>query len=85
MSLGQRACVFGCLMFTFSISGLFLPQAFSRSSYPGAVSQEKRKKGDGGERDPEYQEAFGQNGLQGPPQLQDYGKPWSFQEAVSLA
>ncbi len=51
----------------------FVSQTLSSCSYPGAVSQEEREEGDGGERDAEYQETLGQNGLQRPPQLQDYG------------
>lgn len=50
-------------------------QTISSSSYSGAVPQEERKEGDGGERDSEYQETFSQNGLQRPPQLQDNGIP----------
>lgn len=56
-------------------------QTLCSRSYPGAVSQEERKKGDGGERDPEYQETLCENGLQRPPQLQDNGTP----QAVYLA
>lgn len=48
-------------------------QALSSRSDPGAVPQEERKEGDGGERDAEYQETLRQNGLQGPSQLKDNG------------
>lgn len=50
-----------------------ISQTLGRRSYPGAVSQEERTKGDGGERDTGYQETLGEDGLQRPPQLQDDG------------
>lgn len=48
-------------------------QTLGRRSDPGAVPQEEREEGDGGERDPKYQETVGEDGLQRPPQLQDNG------------
>ena len=42
-------------------------QALGSGPHPGAVPPEEGAEGDGGERDPEHPEAFGQNGLQGPP------------------
>lgn len=54
---------------------VFVLQTLSRRSDPGAVSQEERTKGDGGERDAEYQETLSEDGVQRPPQLQDNGTP----------
>lgn len=42
-------------------------QTLGSSSHPGVVPQEEGKTRDGRERDPEHQEAQGQDGLQGPP------------------
>lgn len=52
-------------------------QALGSCSHSGALSQEERETRDGGERDPEHQEALGQNGLQRPPEFQDYGSYWA--------
>lgn len=50
----------------FCIVTFCVSQALCSCSHSGAFSQEERETRDGGERDPEYQETLGQNGLQRP-------------------